>query len=457
MTSSYRPGAWFGVFGSATTLLLPASEKARVAALWSLVDDGAGFDAVLDALLQSGLGGLPGFVLASGDDGPVQLLVRGPVVVTGTADGAAVRIDGRDALTWVERTLDEATTLTFEVADTEPPAEGDGDGDLDVDLDGPDGDVDLPILGGLVRVARVDRPARTAATPAAAPVEPAVAGAAEESPDESPEGAPEETPPDEPEAEVAAAVPAAPPEPSPLDDEADADTDAVAEAPLDAGPLDAGPLDQPVDLPDAAWAAPTPAPPLPPPPPVPPSPPSWQDDPLTAPLPVDGPPEEPGEQPDAIAATDDDDADHDGLTRLGDKGEEFARELPGIPGQPAAPRVVPPVARLLISNGESVEVDRVVLIGRAPEARRFSSTEQPRLVTVPSPLHEISSTHVEVRPGSGADHGSAVVTDMGSTNGTVIEQPGLGHESLRPGIAVQLIPGATINLGDGVTIQVIRP
>ena len=113
-----------------------------------------------------------------------------------------------------------------------------------------------------------------------------------------------------------------------------------------------------------------------------------------------------------------------------------------------------PVARLTFSSGEVVEVDRAVIVGRAPEARRFTSTEQPRLVTVPSPHQEISSTHLEIRPGAGADHGSAVVTDLGSTNGTVLLQPGLPPEDLQPGIAVQLIPGAIIDLGDGVTIQV---
>ena len=76
---------------------------------------------------------------------------------------------------------------------------------------------------------------------------------------------------------------------------------------------------------------------------------------------------------------------------------------------------------------------------------------------MPSRLHEISSTHVEVRPGTGADQGAAVVTDMGSTNGTVLVQPGLQPEDLKPGIAVQLQPGAIINLGDGITIQVTRP
>ena len=50
-----------------------------------------------------------------------------------------------------------------------------------------------------------------------------------------------------------------------------------------------------------------------------------------------------------------------------------------------------------------------------------------------------------------------MVTDLGSTNGTVLVQPGLGPEDLTPGVAVQLIPGALIDLGDGVTIQVSQP
>ena len=119
---------------------------------------------------------------------------------------------------------------------------------------------------------------------------------------------------------------------------------------------------------------------------------------------------------------------HDGLTEAGNWNPgEFARSQPGIPGQPPAPNVLAqPVARLVFSSGEVVEVDRVVIVGRAPEARRFTSTEQPRLITVPSPNQEISSTHLEIRPGAGADHGSAVVTDLGSTNGTVLQQPGPG-------------------------------
>ena len=69
-TRSFRPGDWFGIFGPHATVLLPPSEKGRVAALWELVDDGAGFDETLDALVATGLRGLPGFVLvsAAGDE-----------------------------------------------------------------------------------------------------------------------------------------------------------------------------------------------------------------------------------------------------------------------------------------------------------------------------------------------------------------------------------------------------
>lgn len=151
--------------------------------------------------------------------------------------------------------------------------------------------------------------------------------------------------------------------------------------------------------------------------------------------------------------------DHDGLTRDGSSGAADLGHGPvGLPGQPPVPPITShPVAVLVLSTGERLEVDRPVVLGRDPQPRRFTTTEQPRLVTVASPQQEISSTHLEVRPGTGADHGSAVVTDLGSTNGTVLTQPGLPAEPLHPGIPVQLLPGAVIDLGDGLTITVGRP
>ena len=69
-STSYMPGTWFGIIGESATVLLPPSEKSRAGAIWALVDDGAGFDEVLDALVATGLSSLPGFVLISGDVTP---------------------------------------------------------------------------------------------------------------------------------------------------------------------------------------------------------------------------------------------------------------------------------------------------------------------------------------------------------------------------------------------------
>ena len=177
---------------------------------------------------------------------------------------------------------------------------------------------------------------------------------------------------------------------------------------------------------------------------------------MSAPLSFGAPEDDPtptGETP-VVPAT----PEHDGQTSAGPSPGRVDRPPHGIPGQPQAPAVTSrPVATMVFSTGEVVDVDRAILVGRAPEARRFASSDQPRLVTVASPHQEISSTHLEIRPGSGADHGMAVVTDLGSTNGTVLVQPGLPPEDLRAGIAVSLIPGAVLDLGDGVTVQTTNP
>lgn len=115
------------------------------------------------------------------------------------------------------------------------------------------------------------------------------------------------------------------------------------------------------------------------------------------------------------------------------------------------------VARLVFSTGEQVEVDGPVVVGRNPDPGQATGAGEPRTVAVPSHRQEISATHLEVRPGEGIDLGTAVVTDLASTNGTLLVQPGLPPEDLRPGVATALVPGAIIDLGDGVTISVTHP
>jgi hypothetical protein len=413
---SYRPGEWFGIVGERAVVILPPSEKSRVASLWELVDDGAGFDVTLDALISSGLRDLPSFVLVSTAEGETKVVLRGPARAVFTVDGEEVELEGSNATTWVERSLHGVERMWISVDDqVEAP-------------------MSYAVDGGLFRISALEEA-------------PAHEGAAEYDPGPQLD---EFSPP-------AGDLP---------DDDRELTTEALevahTEAALEGADLEAA---EPVGLdalferaedPDAddpeeaeaepenvseetegeqsAWPAARS-----------PEPPSW------TPAPV----EQPETEAMTEAMTQPPDADHDGLTRTGTWQPE-PPQPPGIPGQPPAPDVTRPVARLVVSNGESIEVDRAIVIGRAPEARRFNATERPRLVTVPSPHLEVSATHVEVRPGSGADHGSAVVTDLGSTNGTVLVQPGLGPEDLEPGVAVQLIPGAVIDLGDGVTIQVLQ-
>ena len=333
----FAPGDWYAVVGDRVTVLLPGSQRGRVAPLWDLADSGAAADALLDALLVGGLSSLDHFALVAHDDDSTRLIVRGAPTATVSSAGGEEVLRAAPGTTWAEQVLTGVTSVR-------------------VTLTG-EGPADHRLTPGLARVSTVE----FATSASVATDEPATDEPAAEEPD--------------------AVVPAAPMQfGSPGDD-------------------------------------PTPT----------------------------------GEAP----AVEDDWSDRDGQTQAGSAVADFER--PPVPGQEVAPDVVAqPVASLVFSTGDVVAVDRTVLVGRAPEARRFASPDQPHVVTVPSPHQEISSTHLEIRPGAGADHGSAIATDLGSTNGTVLAQPGLEPEELKPGIAVSLIPGAVLDLGDGVTIQVIN-
>lgn len=460
---SFRAGTWFGVLGNEVSVLLPPTEKHRVPALWELIDEDAAFDVVLDALISSGIRGLPGFVLVANSGGNATVVLRGAARAVFVAGGDEVTLEGAPGTTWVERSLTEVSSMTITVGD-------DGDGE------------DFVVAGGLVRIGRLDQPPY--APEPSMTDQPAPSMGAAPPPAEAPADSPPPVPvpavaPPAPDAgestvamssfsfddeEPAAEPPRGPMTPPPA--EHDHPFAAPPGAPGPAGgppppppaPPPAGPVPGLPDFPPPPVAAPPPsAPPTFPPPPAttPPAPAdadwapgSWTPEPPEPPAfggPVMPPPpsnvETPTEQFPAAGMP-----------------PESGGDLQWDPGQygppPPAPAADRPVARLTFSHGESIDVDRVVLIGRAPEARRFGPEEQPRLVTVPSPNHEISSTHLEVRPGTGADQGSAVVTDMGSTNGTVLVQPGMPAEDLQAGLAVPLSPGAIIDLGDGLTISV---
>lgn len=411
---SYRPGSWFGIVGERALVILPPSEKSRVASLWELVDDGAGFDVTLDALISGGLRELPSFVLVSTTEGETKVVLRGPARAVFTVDGEEVELEGSSATTWVERSLQGVERMSITVDDQDAET------------------ASYSVDGGLFRISALEEGPVHEGAPEYEPGPDVDHAAGSVLPMDGDGGDPE---PSSEALEVAHTeaqeeeAPQEQPEPP-------------AEEPSGLDALLGGPREAEPSPPPAAWSGVRS-----------PEPPSWTPPPVTGALPPTpaawGAPDE-LPQTEAMAAPLD--ADHDDADLTG----TWQPEVPPSPGGTGPQDVAQPVARLVISNGESVEVDQPIVIGRAPEARRFSTTEQPRLVTVPSPHLEISSTHLEVRPGTGDDEGSAVVTDLRSTNGTVLVQPGLAPEDLEPGVAVRLVPGAVIDLGDGVTIQVLQ-
>jgi len=125
-----------------------------------------------------------------------------------------------------------------------------------------------------------------------------------------------------------------------------------------------------------------------------------------------------------------------------------------IPARPPLLLPRPLLARLRAIDGTVVDLDRVVLIGRAPSEEQ-SDAVLPRLMPVTNPGQDISRTHLQVAP----EGWQVVVTDLHSTNGTYLSVPGgQGSRSLlKPGEPTAVPLGAVLELGEGVTVSVDPP
>lgn len=119
---------------------------------------------------------------------------------------------------------------------------------------------------------------------------------------------------------------------------------------------------------------------------------------------------------------------------------------------PERPAARPAPARLVLSTGLLVPLDRTVLIGRAPQVGRVAARDVPRLVTVPSPQLDVSRTHARVCQ-EGED---VVVTDLDSLNGVRLVRAGGPVRRLHPGEPTVVAPDEVVDLGDGVTFTVER-
>jgi pSer/pThr/pTyr-binding forkhead associated (FHA) protein len=104
-----------------------------------------------------------------------------------------------------------------------------------------------------------------------------------------------------------------------------------------------------------------------------------------------------------------------------------------------------------IGGSRVIPLDSITYLGRRPSAPRIMTAGVPRLVRVPSPQGEVSATHIELRQ-LGA---TVVVTDMRSTNGTVISVPGQAARSLRQGESIVVTPGTLVDVGDDNVIEIL--
>lgn len=110
--------------------------------------------------------------------------------------------------------------------------------------------------------------------------------------------------------------------------------------------------------------------------------------------------------------------------------------------------VRPPLGRVVVSTGQTVELDRPVVVGRRPRTPRSQAADLPRLVTVPSPQQDISRSHLEIT----LEGWHVLVSDMATTNGTTLLRAGQPPRRLHPSEPVLVVDGDVADLGDGVTL-----
>ena len=121
-----------------------------------------------------------------------------------------------------------------------------------------------------------------------------------------------------------------------------------------------------------------------------------------------------------------------------------------LPHDPAlVPR--PVLGALRLSLGDVIALDRDVVMGRNPRTdfAGLDGEERPHVVKLPSADGDISRTHLRVT----LDGWHVMVTDLNSTNGTLVSLPGRDAEQLRPGEPVPIRPGTVVTLAEGIDFR----
>ncbi len=395
----YTPGEWYLAVGPRLTVL--SDDEDLVRRMWPVVRDGGDAAAVLVDAVTGGLASLPDLALIDGTAEHAEFLVRGDIeIVLETADSDRRTIDGRGVRTWREASAASIRALSV--------------GGMDCSETG------LPLRAGLVRAGgfrwsldeAAEPPAESAAGTPAAPA--AGTSAATQTPDRPAE---QPGPAARPSATAAAGATEQP--------------SVMPAAPAGSDDTKLGREDEFGHLFESTVVR------------------GAED----AAVRIDADDEDgPSPAPESVLG------DHDGSTILGSHLADLLRGQRAAPPSEvttapitatAAPPAPPAALELVFSTGQVVPADQPVIVGRKPQADRVSSSAIPRLITVTGPNNDISRSHLELRP----DGRDLLVTDLGSTNGTVLVEPA-GSRPLTARLAERIGAGTRLDLGDGVTIDI---
>ena len=104
----------------------------------------------------------------------------------------------------------------------------------------------------------------------------------------------------------------------------------------------------------------------------------------------------------------------------------------------------PPLGLLVFDDGATHTVDSGFLLGREPDGDARVRAGVLRPIVLEDRSGSMSRVHAEIR----LENWDVVLTDSGSSNGTLVAEPGSGAWTpLLPGRPFRLLPGARVRLG----------
>lgn len=461
-TTAFEPGGDVALVARHTVGLIERDNPSTRERLWGLVAGDAPLDDILDELSTTGLKALPDFGLAQVEGSAVRIVARGRTKISAElGSGGTHEIDASGVRTWIEELVDDVAGITIALpSDDDASSTGEAfavlagsvpASSLTRRYDDADDHAALAETGAGWRAGGTDSPAPVADVEAELASTSGADGAAELDASDDVEASAESSRLDvgesEPEGVDDEPAPPIAPQPSHERDVAHA----APSAPQSDGPGRGVPP-----------ANPQPASPQPPPPGATPagavstSSASGGSEPGGAPPRPRASGPEPtvvvGERGDskrgpATSIFDDDFDDHAAgsvteMMSLDDEGHGDGPAAGSDTDEQSTTTLTP--GALVFSNGERIELERAVLIGRNPKVAAGAVGEPPRIMKFDGPGQGLSRTHAEVR----IEPDGVVVEDLHSTNGTEVQFPGQPRRRLVGGEPIAIVPGTLIDFGD---------